>query len=184
MHLVIGAVTHYNILYNNLGFINWEEVVMAKKVFFKRIIPALIALTPFAVIKITELIWFSDQYLFEWMSRENYLYIWLIAALAALLSKWVGYVISFSYFVSFWMGVIIGSALVAYRSTRKPYGADPIAVMYYRFDKGFYIWIISFLLLMLGCVVFYLIRRYIRKRKERYRMIYEASMSAGTKPSD
>ena len=150
---------------------------MIKKQLFKRVIPALIALAPFAVIKITELIWFSDQYLFEWMSRRNYLYIWVVAIISAAIYKWIGYVISFSCFVSFWMAFVIGAIRYAYRSNRHPYGMDKISLMEWRIDKSVYIWIISFLFLLLGCLSFYLIKRHIRKKKAAFQRTYDESMN-------
>ncbi len=129
---------------------------LIKKQVFKRLISALIALAPFAVIKIMELIWFADQYMFEWMSRRNYLYIWVIAIIAAFINKWVGYSIAYAFFCAFWLAVI----------------EDSIREN----DKTFFIWLYGFIFLLICCMSFYLIKRHIRKKKERYKKIYDESM--------
>lgn len=154
-----------------------EGVALNKRMLFKRAISAIIALIPFGIIKLTEKIWFSDQYLFEWMSRRHYLFIWVIALLAAIAYKWIGYAIAYSFFVSFWIGVIGGSVISTYRENWTPLGMNKTELMYWRFDKGFYIWICSFVFLMLGCMIVFLIIRHKKKKRAKYMDIYNESLN-------
>ena len=125
------------------------------KTMCKRLPMVCIFLLPFLLLHILSSTVLRDVYLFEWMRRENYLFVWIIVAVVALFGKYYAAgIITGGYIV----GIIVGQVLGDFINTQTikkitddmPYEQVDSLMSHY----GFQIWAVVFLIsIIVACIV-------------------------------
>ncbi len=126
-----------------------------------KVAAALLCLLPFAVLYILAKLFFRDVYLFEWMLRHRYVYLWAAAGLIALFrAKW-GYVIAYGNLIAVIVGQTAGTLIKNHNLTKITPDTPAWQEAHLREHPGFAIW----LCLLLAIIVLYALIRKLQKRR-------------------
>ena len=117
----------------------------AKSVDYNRFRHCLIVLIPFGILLIITVLFFPNDYLFEYALSRAYLFLWVIAGVLAYSRPILGYTISLANFFGVIGGQFLGDILRKNNLAKITPDMDPGQVAHLWLHRGFQIWIFTVL---------------------------------------
>jgi len=115
----------------------------------EKVLIGLICLLPFLCLFIVTKTYFSNVYLLEWMLRNKYIYIWLIAVVVSVFDPKWGIAISYGDILCIIYGELKGNWIREKNMLLATPDMDAEQLYHLYFHPGFYIWLHAFISLLL-----------------------------------